>query len=239
MKNIIASLFVALLLQTAAHAAPMAYRFTSTFQWYESIDDGSPVSPILAPEDYLLPENLPLVIDFTYSDAADFAPIDIPATAYPGTYRASASSNAITGIEGTIGAHRFAADSLYSQLFTTHPDPGAILSGNFNLLGGSVGAVNGQSTGSGFEPFVAAGMPLAYMSIEFYHDVSPEGAPFDMSAALKNMAQVNLNFDMGDGKTLNATYFGQLQAVPVPAAFWLFGSGLAGMVGLKRRTRKE
>jgi len=34
-----------------------------------------------------------------------------------------------------------------------------------------------------------------------------------------------------------AVYSGDVSAVPVPAAVWLFGSGLMGLVGLDRRKR--
>lgn len=43
-------------------------------------------------------------------------------------------------------------------------------------------------------------------------------------------------FNAGDGYTLTNNSFGvQVSAVPIPAALWLFGSGLLGLVGLRRK----
>lgn len=44
----------------------------------------------------------------------------------------------------------------------------------------------------------------------------------------------NVNFDIGSGNSLTVT---QVSAVPVPAAVWLFGSGLIGLAGLARRKK--
>ena len=43
--------------------------------------------------------------------------------------------------------------------------------------------------------------------------------------------------DVVSDKRLGDVTFGivELQAVPVPSAFWLFGSGIAGLLGMKRR----
>jgi hypothetical protein len=45
---------------------------------------------------------------------------------------------------------------------------------------------------------------------------------------------LNVNFDIGSGNSLTVT---SMSAVPVPAAVWLFGSGLMGLVGVARRNR--
>jgi len=44
----------------------------------------------------------------------------------------------------------------------------------------------------------------------------------------------NINFDIGSGNSLTVT---QVSTVPVPAAAWLFGSGLMGLVGFARRKK--
>jgi hypothetical protein len=41
------------------------------------------------------------------------------------------------------------------------------------------------------------------------------------------------------GSTLGMDLRIQLTAVPVPAAVWLFGSGLIGLVGFARRKNQE
>lgn len=42
-------------------------------------------------------------------------------------------------------------------------------------------------------------------------------------------------FDIGSG---NSMYVTSVSAVPVPAAVWLFGSGLLGLIGMARRNRR-
>jgi hypothetical protein len=44
----------------------------------------------------------------------------------------------------------------------------------------------------------------------------------------------NVNFDIGSGNSLTVT---QITTVPVPAAVWLFSSGLMGLVGFARRKK--
>ena len=41
------------------------------------------------------------------------------------------------------------------------------------------------------------------------------------------------------GQTTQANFGFQLTPVPVPAAAWLFGSGLLGLAGLARRNRRS
>lgn len=45
---------------------------------------------------------------------------------------------------------------------------------------------------------------------------------------------LNVNFDIGSGNSLTVL---SVSAVPVPAAVWLFGSGLLGLIGIARRRR--
>ncbi|WP_297528288.1 hypothetical protein [Thiohalobacter sp.] len=45
---------------------------------------------------------------------------------------------------------------------------------------------------------------------------------------------LNVNFDIGSGNSLKVT---AVSAVPLPGAFWLFGSGLFGLIGAARRWR--
>jgi hypothetical protein len=45
---------------------------------------------------------------------------------------------------------------------------------------------------------------------------------------------LNVNFDIGSGNSLNVL---NVTTVPVPAAVWLFGSGLLGLVGMVRRKK--
>lgn len=45
---------------------------------------------------------------------------------------------------------------------------------------------------------------------------------------------LNVNFDIGSGNSLTLL---NVSTVPVPAAGWLFGSGLVGLIGLSRRCK--
>lgn len=46
---------------------------------------------------------------------------------------------------------------------------------------------------------------------------------------------LNVNFDIGSGNSLTVL---SVSTVPVPAAVWLFGSGLIGLIGIARRKKK-
>jgi len=46
-----------------------------------------------------------------------------------------------------------------------------------------------------------------------------------------------LGFDISGGQFQFGAVGGDIAAVPVPAAFWLFGSALIGFIGISRRTR--
>jgi len=66
------------------------------------------------------------------------------------------------------------------------------------------------------------------------------GAPFtDDSIAGSPMIDgpfpgLNVNFDIGSGNSLTVV---SISSVPVPAAVWLFGSGLLGLVGVSRHKK--
>jgi hypothetical protein len=45
-----------------------------------------------------------------------------------------------------------------------------------------------------------------------------------------------VNFDIGSGNSLTVTSVNS-SVVPIPAAVWLFGSGLIGLIGLARRKK--
>jgi len=57
------------------------------------------------------------------------------------------------------------------------------------------------------------------------------GSPFQQAAPFQGF---NANFDL---TTLHVVALNSMSAVPVPAAVWLFGSGMMGLVGVARRRR--
>lgn len=71
------------------------------------------------------------------------------------------------------------------------------------------------NTSSGGEPFFDDGIAGSPMI----------GGPF---------TGLNVNFDIGSGNSLTVL---SVSAVPVPAAVWLFGTGLIGLIGIARRKK--
>jgi hypothetical protein len=69
---------------------------------------------------------------------------------------------------------------------------------------------------------LSGGLPLTTDSIA--------GSPM-VDGAFRGL---NVNFDIGSGDSLTVLSIG---AVPLPAAVWLFGSGLLGLIGLSRRKK--
>lgn len=108
-----------------------------------------------------------------------------------------------------------------SGILNQGPAPLAITTLNTSTLCvpgvyGAPGATNGDCIGnalSGGAPFTDDGISGSPMV----------DGPF---------VGVNLNFDIGSGNSLTVL---NVSTVPVPAAVWLFGSGLIGLIGLARR----
>ena len=69
--------------------------------------------------------------------------------------------------------------------------------------------------------------------------VPPVNPPIDTPAFYKGLANIP-PFTMPasiPSNTLPGNNFGQTAVIPVPAAVWLFGSGLLGLVGMARRKK--
>jgi len=71
--------------------------------------------------------------------------------------------------------------------------------------------------------------------------IADKGIPLQISAPLASTSakfpnlydsRLNIYADIGSG---NSMYVTSVSAVPVPAAVWLFGSGLLGLIGVTRR----
>ena len=58
-------------------------------------------------------------------------------------------------------------------------------------------------------------------------------APGDVAGLLAGQTYINIHTALNPGGEIR----GQLTAVPVPAAVWLFVSGIVGLIGIARRTR--
>ncbi len=89
------------------------------------------------------------------------------------------------------------------------------------------------------------GGPAVDCSIECYLLVkdgnhSPAAYLFDLalgSAWDGEMDLVLKNFWLGNGSISHVALYGNISAVPAPAAFWLFGTALLGFIGISRSTR--
>ena len=68
--------------------------------------------------------------------------------------------------------------------------------------------------------------------------VPPVNPPIDTPAFDKGLANTPAMIPASvPSKTLPGNNFGQTAVIPVPAAVWLFGSGLLGLVGIARRKK--
>ena len=64
------------------------------------------------------------------------------------------------------------------------------------------------------------------------HETDPTRAwRFDMNGGLQSFGSKSLNFSAW------AVHSGDVSAVPIPTAIWLFGSGLIGLIGVARRKK--
>lgn len=99
----------------------------------------------------------------------------------------------------------------------------------YNVLGGVYGRPISMTHSSNYDLFSNIVNGIYWTATE--HASFP-----DMAWIFSTAGSNNYNF-----KTLNinawAVHTGDVSAVPVPAAVWLFGSGLVGLIGAARRKR--
>jgi hypothetical protein len=113
--------------------------------------------------------------------------------------------------------------------------------------GSAITSIGGSNSGT-------INSTLGFISTGYFSsDMTPPSIPNGVLASFNITGLVagvyNLNFDLSnertvlfdiDGNSLAGTVNGTIHvnAVPIPAAVWLLGSGLVGLVGLRRRMRK-
>jgi len=79
-------------------------------------------------------------------------------------------------------------------------------------------------------PLGPAPLATSYVQVQ---PSNPPGGPFDIP-----FAEFYLHFDIGNGNSMTlAGISASPTIVPVPAAMWLFGSGLLGLIGISKRRK--
>jgi len=153
------------------------------------------------------------------------------------------------------------AVALGAVLGTAAVSAATITSGTFTMYDPTGAVVGGSATVTG-DPTVGMTSPTAFFGFKWTaHDLVNTGgnnydAPFDWGATANipvvlNWGITGTNYETLDGDSNGipgtamtagpftgfSPYFNVTTAVPIPAAAWLFGSGLLGLVGVARRRR--
>lgn len=165
---------------------------------------------------------------------------------------------ALSTILGTGAAS--AAVVSFSGTFTMYDPTGAVVGGSGVVLGSfdTNGAGGSLTSPTGFFGFAWSAHDIS--STTNGDGTVSSGMLFDWGASINIPVNVLWDGTGGPGNVWSATdgdsdgipgiamtagpftgfspYFSGAVTVPVPAAAWLFGSGLAGLVGVARRRRK-
>jgi hypothetical protein len=175
-----------------------------------------------------------------YTDSGDYSVV------YNGTYNDATNAGSWVGT-ATIGA--FGLDATYNQNFTMNELTG---SGSMSTMTGCVDTVDNavcagiagdfvgawRNNSTAYDHLDSAAKPTATGSAF----VPGDGGNYVWSFYLKDPSQAFVDeegneFTYWTKYDLNVTLSSQAPAVPVPAAAWLFGSGLLGLAGTARRRR--
>jgi hypothetical protein len=239
--QVLCGLLAGIFLNTATQAAPIVYRFDKWFQLSESysLPDGSSVQRGLGQDLPTLLPVAPLSITFKYDSSVAVIPAELPTTPPGSAYYVEAfdAPGAFTQITGTFGSYDFAVSSARDMGFATiEPSiyPGDVIQRRVGAIGPTtshegdyIAVLNGQD------------FKLAYISMSFYGGPTAGVLPASLPMGLDLNMNVQLLFAGADGTPMNAFYLGRLTEVPLPGAFWLFGSGLLAPIVLRARKNRS
>ncbi len=142
-----------------------------------------------------------------------------------------AAGQSVVFVEDTGNSNDAALDATFEQQWFGSNVPAGFTIGNYG--GSKVGLSTG---GDAVNIFNSSGVLQA--GVSFGAVVNQIGPTFDNAAGVngtistRSIAGVNGAFVGADGETGSP---GSIAPVPVPAAAWLFGSGLLGLMGVGRR----
>lgn len=181
-------------------------------------------------------------------------------TVFTGTFDWDASTNTLSNLAGVMNSSMVSAVqnlSLAYNLATSIDGNGIVTASVFKENTTDVFAGGGYATGNIIK-YGTTGAPM--MGVPADGNIANQNAYFSFSFDSATMAGLTDSIVYGDctanglmmagqmcmtghsaGGTMNAVpsslNISQVSAVPVPAAAWLFGSALAGMLGASRRKR--
>lgn len=123
-------------------------------------------------------------------------------------------------------------DANLVSLVSTLPDiQNSLLSNGFLDLGSSVAAADAVAVGGSFAGIT--GPSFDFVTLQFEALPPAQQGPINLANSIfgdwQDINGQSLPGVIFEGATINTS------AVPVPAAVWLFGSGLLGLVGVARR----
>lgn len=130
-------------------------------------------------------------------------------------------------------------NSLFSFNSATFGDP--VLGNQLDLFG--FGSINGATPG-------ASAVNLFEVSLDFVSDLDTlqagsftlaslvfDASPVNVGLGFFGLTDIVLSDSLGGPLDVSEVTGAHVQVVPVPAALWLFGSGLIGLIGLSRRKK--
>jgi hypothetical protein len=211
-----------------AEAAPAQYAFHAQY----TVEGNSDLSPVTNP---LFHKGDSISGSFLFDASAPAVATNVPGTgllAQFGQY--SVYLGSILQLTGTAGIHNFSADT-GSTLVANSTNQ---FDGVFNLAG----TLNGDTAGTGFSGFAIDGFSLKsfnLFNVGGQYELSSQSLPSTLTLGPIN-AGIDLVFEDAEHRERTVMFrsYVDVAEVPVPAAGWMFGATLAGLLRVARRTQR-